>query len=123
MLPLSLATQSRYRRRSTSAAWCGRKLLPCDRCLQMHLGLSGPVAHWKAQLRRATLAAFRLLEPDKSLGKRVGLENYTAVEESDIEYVNTPAQLGVVNAQTAWVGIRQTLDIVHKVRGIERVVP
>ena len=46
----------------------------------------------------------------------LGLENFTAVEEQDIEYVNTPVQLGGVNAQTAWVGIQQTLSIVNSVR-------
>jgi hypothetical protein len=45
-----------------------------------------------------------------------GLENYTAVEEQNVEYVDTPVQLGGVDATTAWVGIQQTLGIVHAVR-------
>ena len=46
----------------------------------------------------------------------LGLENYTAVEEQNIEYVDTPVQLGGVDATTAWVGIQQTLALVHEVR-------
>ncbi len=45
-----------------------------------------------------------------------GLENYTAIEEANVEYVNTPVQLGIANADVAWVGIQQTLAVVHKVR-------
>ena len=38
------------------------------------------------------------------------------MEEHDIEYVNMEGLLGGVNAQTAWVGIQQTLAVVRSVR-------
>ena len=51
-----------------------------------------------------------------------GLENYTAIVEHNIEYVNTPVQLGVANAEVAWVGIQQTLAVVHQVRSLVAVL-
>ena len=45
-----------------------------------------------------------------------GLENYTAVVEHNVEYVESQQQVNFINAQIIKAGTQQTLSIVNRVR-------
>jgi len=67
---------------------------------------------------RAAVACQAVLLKLTGQPHHAGLENYTAVVEHNVEYVESQQQVNFINAQIIKAGTQQTLSIVNRVRAL-----